>query len=52
MRRYCRRWKVERLFAWLQTFRHLVTRYDRHAENFLAFVQHACIVILSRQFVR
>jgi len=28
-----------------------VTRYERHVENFLAFVQLACIVILSRRFV-
>ncbi len=52
LRRYCRRWKVERLFAWLQNFRRLVTRYERHVENFLGFVQLACIIILSRQFVR
>ena len=52
LRRYCRRWKIERLFAWLQNFRRLVTRYERHVENFLGFVQLACIVILARQFVR
>jgi transposase len=52
LRRYRRRWKVERFFAWLQNFRRLVTRYERHAENFLAFVQLGCIIILSRQFVR
>lgn len=52
LRRYCRRWKIERLFAWLQNSRRLVTRYERHVENFLAFVQLACIMILSRQFVR
>ena len=48
LRRYCRRWKIERLFAWLQNFRRLVTRYEYHAENFLGFVQLGCIVILSR----
>ena len=52
LRRYGRRWKIERLFAWLQNFRRLVTRYERHVENFLAFVQLACIIILSRQFAR
>jgi transposase len=26
LRRYHRRWKIERLFAWLQNFRRLVTR--------------------------
>ena len=48
LRRYRRRWKVERLHAWLQNFRRLVTRYERHAENFLGFVQLACLVILLR----
>jgi transposase len=38
--------------VWLQNFRRLVTRYERHVENFFAFVQLACIVILSRRFVR
>ena len=52
LRRYCRRWKIERLFAWLQNFRRLVTRYERHAVNFLAFIQLGCIVILGRQFAR
>ena len=30
VRRYRRRWTVERLFAWLQVFRRLVTRYEYH----------------------
>lgn len=33
LRRYRRRWKIERLFAWLQNFRRLVVRYERYAEN-------------------
>jgi transposase len=48
LRRYRRRWKVERLFAWLQNFRRLVTRWEYHSENFLGFVQLGCIVILLR----
>ena len=28
LRRYKRRWKIERLFAWLQNFRRLVVRYE------------------------
>ena len=43
-----RRWRVERLFAWLQNYRRLVTRYERHAENFLGFVHLGCICILLR----
>jgi transposase len=48
LRRYRRRWKVERLFAWLQNFRRLVTRYEYHGENFLGFVHLGCIIILLR----
>lgn len=48
LRRYRRRWKIERLFAWLQQFRRLVTRYERAAANFEGLVQLGCIVILLR----
>lgn len=48
LRRMRRRWRVERLFAWLQNYRRLVTRYERHAENFLGFVYLGCICILLR----
>jgi transposase len=50
LRRYRRRWKVERLFAWLQNFRRLIVRYEYHVENFLAMVQLGCIKILLRLF--
>jgi transposase len=49
LRRYKRRWKVERLFAWLQNFRRLVVRYEYKAENFLGMAQLGCIVILLRK---
>ncbi len=48
LRRYKRRWKIERLFAWLHNFRRLVIRYERRAENYLGFVRLGCIVILLR----
>jgi mono/diheme cytochrome c family protein len=48
LRRYKRRWKVERLFAWLQTYRRLVTRYERRAANFAGFLHLACAIILLR----
>lgn len=51
LRRYKRRWKVERLFAWLHKFRRVVVRYDYKAENFLGFVRLACIVILLRCYL-
>jgi transposase len=47
-RRYKRRWKVERLNAWLQNFRKVTTRYEIKTENFLAFVQFAACIILAR----
>lgn len=50
LRRYRRRWLVERLFAWLQNYRRLVTRWERHADNFLGFVHLGCICILLRHF--
>ena len=50
LRRYRRRWKVERLFAWLQNFRRLIVRYEYHAENFLGMVHLGCIKILLRFF--
>jgi transposase len=48
LRRYRRRWKIERLFAWLQSFRRLVTRWKHHDENSLSFLQLGCICILLR----
>ncbi len=50
LRRYRRRWKIERLFAWLHNYRRLVIRYERHAENFLGFVHLGCICILFRHY--
>jgi transposase len=51
LRRYRRRWKVERLFAWLQNFRRLVVRYEYQAKNFLGFVHLGCIRILLRCYL-
>jgi transposase len=48
LRRYKRRWRVERLFAWLFRSRRLVTRWEHKATNFLGFLELACIRILLR----
>jgi IS4 transposase len=48
LRRYRRRWKVERLFAWLQHFRRILVRYDYYLENYIGFVHLGCILILLR----
>jgi len=46
LRRYRRRWKIERLFAWIVRCRRLVTRYEHKAENVLGLLQLACARIL------
>lgn len=51
LRRYKRRWKVERLFAWLQNFRRVLTRFDFYPENYLGFVHVACIKILLKSYL-
>ena len=52
LRRYCRRWKIERLFAWLQNYRRIVVRYEYHLHNFMGFVKLGCALILLRWFLR
>ena len=48
LRRYKRRWKIERLFAWLFNFRRLVVRYEYHIENFQGLLHLAGALILLR----
>src|SRR5271167_1179205 len=48
LRRYRRRWKIERLFGWLFNFRRLVVRYEYHAENFQGLIHLGATVILLR----
>lgn len=51
LRRYCQRRKVERLFAWLNKFKRVITRWDRHIDHFTAFVHLACSMILMRRYL-
>ena len=48
LRRYRKRWRVERLFAWLDHFRRLVIRWEYHVENFFSMVRLGCMQILLR----
>ena len=48
LRRRRRRWKIERLFAWLHNSRRIVTRWEYHVANFLGMLQLACARILLR----
>lgn len=48
MRRYKRRWIVERFFAWLNGFRRLIVRHERHSLMYRAFVHVACVLVSMR----
>ena len=51
LRRYKRRWKVERLFAWLKNFRRVAVRWDYYLQSYETFLYLGCIVlILGRYF--
>ncbi|MBX6314879.1 MAG: transposase [Isosphaeraceae bacterium] len=50
LRRYKRRWKVERSFAWLGNFRRLVVRWEHRIEVYRAFFHVACLLITLRKF--
>ncbi|USD19657.1 transposase [Microbulbifer variabilis] len=45
LRRYTRRWKVERTFAWLGNYRRLVVRWERYLSTYRAFFYIACMLI-------
>jgi len=49
LRRYKRRWKVERLFAWLGNYRRLVVRWDRSPAIYRAFLHVAFIMIYLKR---
>ncbi len=49
LRRYRRRWIVERTFSWLQRFRRLVVRYEYYAQIYLAFLHLACVILALRR---
>ncbi len=48
LRRYRKRWKIERPFAWRGNFRRLVVRYDQHLQMYQAFFHLACLLIRKR----
>ena len=50
LRRYVKRWRAERLFAWLQNYRRIQTRWEYHLSNHQGFVQLGSILILMRHF--
>lgn len=51
LRRYKRRWKIERLFAWLNKFRRILIRWEHDDGRFTGFVYLACSMILLRRYL-
>ena len=49
LRRYRRRWIVERTNAWLFNFRRLIVRWEHKLEVFRGFLQMACALIALRK---
>jgi putative transposase len=43
-----RRWVVERTHSWLPRFRRVLIRWDKQANNYLAFLHFACALIAFR----
>jgi len=43
-----RRWVVERTHSWMNRFRRVLIRWDKHVDNYLAFLHFACALIAFR----
>lgn len=50
LRRYRKRWIIERTIAWLQSYKRLVTRYEFYSFLFHSFAKIACMMIVLRRF--
>jgi transposase len=50
LRRYKRRWKIERSISWLFNYRRLVVRYERHSYLFLGLLELACAFTILKRF--
>ncbi|MBL8879118.1 MAG: transposase [Phycisphaerales bacterium] len=48
LRRYKRRWKVERCLAWLQNFRRLCIRWEKRSTLYRGFLHLATILLLVK----
>ena len=43
-----RRWVVERSHSWMNRFRRILVRWEKKAENYLAFLHFSCALIAFR----
>jgi transposase len=49
LRRYSRRWTVERTISWFQNYRRLCIRYEKSSILFQGFLHLSCSLILLKQ---
>ncbi len=49
LRRYVRRWKVERTISWIQNFRRLCIRWEKSTTMFQGFLHLGCTMLLLKQ---
>jgi transposase len=52
LRRYKRRWIVERTLAWLHSYRRVVTRFEKSINLYDGFVHLACAFIALNRLVK
>ena len=52
LRRYRRRWTVERTFAWLGFYRRLIVRHDRLTTSYAGFFHMACALLTLRKVLK
>lgn len=52
LRRYRRRWKIERLISWLGNWRRLLLRWERNVRIYQGFLHLACAMITLRALDR
>jgi len=50
LRRYVRRYRVERSISWLHCYRRLITRWEYYSDLFEGFLQLACLYTVATQF--
>jgi len=50
LRRYKRRWKVERTFAWFGNYRRLLVRWEHNLDVYRGFFHLACALIALKRF--
>ena len=51
LRRYVRRWKIERSISWIGNYRRLVIRYDHSIKVFNSFFTIACMLITLNKLI-